>query len=551
METEPVSNGAQKTNAEKLCLAAIISFFIGIGLLFLSLALNWFAKKHWRGSGDAFACGAWASFGLIVFVTPFLGFFAILNMLSCWRDTTRPALGRPDEGHVRRIAGRFLVCSILFAIVCLLPTVFFKAIVNANLPCLVDVWFFVMSLLAFGMSIISFRLFACISARFRLCCAAIFSVIVSFGAVALVFLSTCFGNYLVQRLGYLGITQTFSGKSDLLVDTVIVPTLDIPHPENKNVIWCSSFQLAWNKMKDDVIGEPVKVVGAEELAACLNTARQTEADLEADSFYAAAGRVKEGIIDKIRKGMAAKFPSHSVPDFNEVAAYPNGILSYSYLTANVPFKYPFRHVKREFTFTDSNGVETNVGAFGVWGVDSCYKRMREQVEVLYVQEDWDADDPDLRMKEFVIDLCKHSKPYQVVAAVVEPEGSLAQTLDYVRAKIADSRLQKRYKHMSVLDSVDALMVPEMFWEIDHPFDELIGKIVANANPAMPIVEARQAIKFRLDRYGAMLESEAMIFAAAMPRDFIFNRPFLVYMKRRDSERPFFVMWVDNAELLNK
>jgi hypothetical protein len=68
---------------------------------------------------------------------------------------------------------------------------------------------------------------------------------------------------------------------------------------------------------------------------------------------------------------------------------------------------------------------------------------------------------------------------------------------------------------------------------------------------MPIIEARQSIKFKLDRYGAALESEATIEASAIPRYFRFNRPFLVYMKKRDCEQPFFVMWVDNAELLNR
>ena len=551
METEPVSYGAYKTSADKLCLAAIVTFLIGAGLIFLCILFGYILLPHKRGLEDVCGFGVIIAFVVIGPVVPLFGILAISDMLSHWRDTTRPDHGRPDQGRIQKIAGRFLVCSIIFAIVCLLPTVLFKAIVNANLPCLIDVWFFVMAILAFGMSIISYRLFSLISARLRLCCAAIFSVIVSFGAVSLVFLSTSFGNYLVQRLGYLGTTQTFSGKSDLLEKTVIVPTLDCSHPEKKNIIWCSSFQLAWNQMKDDVIGEPVKVIGAEELAACLNTAEQSASDLEADSFYAAAGRVKSGIIDKIRKDMSAKFPSHTVPDFNEVAAYPNGILSYSYLTANVPFKYPFRQVKREFTFTDSNGVETNVGAFGVWGLHAVYKRMREQVEILYVRQDWEANDPDLRMKEFVVDLCRHSKPYQVVAAVVEPKASLAETLEYVRERIADSRQDESYEKKSLLDDVDTLIVPEMFWEINHRFDELIGKVVANANPSMPIIEARQAIQFKLDRCGAMLESESMIAVAAIPRDFIFNRPFLVYMKKRDCEQPFFVMWVDNAELLNK
>jgi hypothetical protein len=73
--------------------------------------------------------------------------------------------------------------------------------------------------------------------------------------------------------------------------------------------------------------------------------------------------------------------------------------------------------------------------------------------------------------------------------------------------------------------------------------------VANANPPMPIVEALQTIEFRLDRCGAALESESKLAILAAPRYFDFNRPFLVYMQKRGAEHPFFVMWVDNAELL--
>ena len=89
----------------------------------------------------------------------------------------------------------------------------------------------------------------------------------------------------------------------------------------------------------------------------------------------------------------------------------------------------------------------------------------------------------------------------------------------------------------------------MFWRIDHRFKELTDKMVANSNPPMPIVEALQMIEFRLDRSGAVLESEARLIVMSAPRHFEFNRPFLVYVQKRDAEHPFFVMWVDNAELL--
>jgi len=107
--------------------------------------------------------------------------------------------------------------------------------------------------------------------------------------------------------------------------------------------------------------------------------------------------------------------------------------------------------------------------------------------------------------------------------------------------------QRDYSHARWFQRGDDLRVPEMFWRIDHRFAELIGKTVANVS--MPIVEAMQTIEFRLDRSGAVLESEARVAIAATPRDFLFNRPFLIYMKKRDAQRPFFAMWVDNAELL--
>jgi len=550
METQTKTNASRKTCADKLCLAAIVSFLIGISLYILCLALD---QPHRRSLEDLFVIGMWLGFGLVFLIVPFLALAAIMNILTNWRIVTNSDDDPQSQGLLHKTARNFLITSILFALIALLSIVLVTIILdfqNTSLPVFGGIWLIAMSLMALVMGILSYELFARDSAQFHPHVGAVFSIIISLVAVLVVFSKTSVGDYLIQRAVYSKITKTFSGDSNSLKQTSIMPTLVSPCPKNKNIIWCSSFQLAWNRMKDDVIGAPVEVVGAEELAARLNTARQSEADMEADSFYAAAGRVKDGIISKINKEMTDKFPSHSVPDFSDIAGIPDGILAYSYLTANVPFKYPFRQVEEGFAFTDSQGIETKVGVFGVWGLHSVYDKMREQVEILYFHEDREANDHDLRMKEFAIDLCRHSDPYQVVAAVVEPKDSLAQTLDYIRGQIEDSRQEKNYERTCFLDDVDVLMVPEMLWEIEHRFDELIGKIVANANPAMPIIEAKQGLKFRLDRCGAMLESEATIMLAAIPRHFKFNRPFLIYMKKRDCEQPFFVMWVDNAELLN-
>jgi hypothetical protein len=335
---------------------------------------------------------------------------------------------------------------------------------------------------------------------------------------------------------------TFAGGSKSLERTTVFPTLDTPMLRRRNVIWCSSFQLAWNELRDEVIGAPVEVIGAENIAARLNAAKQSLADLDEQSVYANGGWVEKGICETIKGDMAAKFPSHVLPDFND---YTEGILTYSYLTAHVPFAHPFRQMDWGLGFVDSRGHKTLVACFGLWQARSPeFKNIREQVEILYVSQDPDQSG---ELTEYALDLCRHSTPYQVVVARVEPKGSLAETVEHIRTRMGDFKRQPDYEEARWLDPLDELRVPEMCWRIDHRFAELIGKGVANVG--MPIIEALQTIEFRLDRSGAMVESDAMVTIASRPRYFEFNRPFLVYMQKRGAEHPFFVMWVDNAELL--
>lgn len=76
---------------------------------------------------------------------------------------------------------------------------------------------------------------------------------------------------------------SYDGSSEALQQTVIVPTLDTPIPEGKSAIWCASFQMAWNKLKNDIAKGPIQVQGAEAIAERLNQAEQSENDLDGGS----------------------------------------------------------------------------------------------------------------------------------------------------------------------------------------------------------------------------------------------------------------------------
>jgi len=301
---------------------------------------------------------------------------------------------------------------------------------------------------------------------------------------------------------------TYDGNSTGLKQTVILPTLDTPMPKGKNVIWCSSFQLAWNELKNDVIGEPVKLISAGEIANRLNLARQSRADIPDESCYAAAGLVKDGIVEKIQTEMAKRFPSEPQPDFSDVSPI-DVIIAYSYLTANVKFKIPYFENQKEFIFRDSLGNQTPVTSFGIRPEDDyAYRKLRKQVEVLYSSY---YPDPDtVALMEYAIDLCKDTKPNQIVLAVIEPKETLEKTLEYLNDKIVGFATEEYLQKFGIND---VILIPNILWRITHNFKELEGKYLGNKGYeslyirlALQMIQFRFTIQVRPQRCGIKIRS---------------------------------------------
>lgn len=342
--------------------------------------------------------------------------------------------------------------------------------------------------------------------------------------------------------------------------TSVVATLDCPLPKHQNIIYCSTFKMAWDKMKDDIIGEPIQILGAEKLAARLNKAKVSDKALEEESFYATVGFVEKGIIEEIQKKMAKRFPSEHVPVFDErYTNLPHPILAYSYLKVDVGFKYPFYTNNGAFSFADSNGKQTDVRSFCSFGGDPNSWLLLEQVDILSYKYEGLVSDT-----EFVVDLCKHTQPYQVVLALVPSRDTLGKIVASVEDKISKFKRDPDYRILCKLRPIDRLIVPDVLYKLIHHFNELIGKNIGNQpwrDKGYFIFEAMQMIDFSLSRTGVILKSEARIGGATgrikprridEPRHLYFNRPFLIYVKKRGTEySPFFTMWVDNAEFMEE
>jgi hypothetical protein len=282
----------------------------------------------------------------------------------------------------------------------------------------------------------------------------------------------------------------------------------------------------------------VQLNGAAAFCTRLNDAADPAADLPAGSSYAAAGWGNKGIIQKIDKDFRAGFPGVSPPTFGGIA--PDSYLAYVYLQASVKFTIPYFEETKPFSFTDAAGKISSVRAFGVREEDDyAYRELRGQPKLLYVDDNFEPVD-------FAIDLCSNSKDVQVVVACTKRGTTLAATLEALEAKTAAFPKEMR----KALGINDVLLVPRMDWRIKHHFQEVEGKAFANAALSQQRMDvATEELQFRLDKGGMELRAEAKHMMKPVPKHYLANRPFLLYAKKRDADHPFFVMWVENAELL--
>lgn len=344
---------------------------------------------------------------------------------------------------------------------------------------------------------------------------------------------------------------SFDGESKDLHDLIIVPTLDTPLPEGKSALWCSSFQLAWNELKDAIVGEPVRIKGAEAITDRLNRAPQSVQDISADSIYIASGSISDGINEKTRREMQRRFPNARLPELPDNG---NGLIAFAHLGARVKFIHPFLVNPKPLEFTDAHGRKSSVASFGLPpGKYVTPREVAEQVRILYAAYDGNS------ATEYALDLSADSQPNQVVVALLKPSATLADTLGDLQKKMEKYRTtpeSERFYTAFTLGFHEEVLVPTMRWRIEHRFRELEGPdrlVLNNRFQGITLAAAYQDIEFRLDAKGAVVESSALAApASAKDRphtDFVFDRPFLVYLKKRDAQHPFFVMWVSDAELL--
>lgn len=163
--------------------------------------------------------------------------------------------------------------------------------------------------------------------------------------------------------------------------------------------------------------------------------------------------------------------------------------------------------------------------------------MWEQVEILYYEFH-------KQNAQFIVEL-KTTRFYdELILARIDPKYTLLETYNKACDLIENSR-NEEYE----FSTNDELMVPAIDFDIKRVYSELIGTVLREFK--LPCVDASQIVKFRLDEKGTRLESEAELIFLSLPKKLIFDEPFLVFLREKGKELPYFIAWIQDDYLLAK
>jgi hypothetical protein len=324
----------------------------------------------------------------------------------------------------------------------------------------------------------------------------------------------------------------------------------LPHPADRiqagrNYVYCATFQLAWDDFRQ-LVGDDPQVEGRPLIATGLNGPAFPRSSLSPASYVARMGPVSAGIHDTILAEMREKFPGVT-PTFRDPDR-PSDFLAYAFLQKNLPFAARFDRISEPLVFHAAAG-DTKVKCFGFKELKSASSdpaKLKDQVDVLHYESD----------EEFVLRL--KPKTDEIVLAKLRPAATLSETLQTVQRLIG---MPPKKVDRPSLEDKDKLLIPCLGFNGLRHYVELNGKRIENpGKEAWQIVDAKQSVRFLLNESGARLESDVQLYSdwnghtpppPPKPRMFVFDRPFLLYLKERTAEQPYLVIWVANAELMER
>lgn len=299
-----------------------------------------------------------------------------------------------------------------------------------------------------------------------------------------------------------------------------------------NTIWGGNFQIAWNEFMENVLGEKIKFTDNDsEMVRELNRKIFTKNMISKDGYYLKIGKTSPNLKNEIIKDTNEKFSLENIEELNKInfEERDGSYTIYSLLLKRIGFLIPFDRISDQ---RFGNSIE-NVKYFGINNASD--ESLNENLTVLFYNE-----------KEYAVKLFTKGND-EIILYRTDSNDSF----DTIYQQILDN--SKIFAGEKTFKISDELRIP--YIEIDTliNYDELCGHFIEEENDVY-IANALQNIHFFLNENGCNLTSEANIkvernFEVSNSRCFNYTDSFVIFIKEKEAELPYFALKVNNIEIL--
>lgn len=296
-----------------------------------------------------------------------------------------------------------------------------------------------------------------------------------------------------------------------------------------NTVWCGTFQLIWNDLKNDFAKQDIEFTPQLEVVKNLNKGQFNTSKISDNSYYKAQGIPTEKLKAEIEKGIKDKFNETSdILDGFDFDGNPDKYLLYAMLKKEFKFNKQFEELEN-----GQFGAYENVKYFGT--KENSSEELREQIQVLYYKS----------RDEFAVKLLTKQNDEIIIAKGIDKD-----TFNETYKEIQDK--QNSYDGEKEFLKTDTLKIPNIDFKTEKEFKELENKPFKISDGNSYIIEkAIQTIQFELDKTGGKIKSEAGMGIAKTalireePREFSVDNTFSLFLKENDKDMPYFAAKIEN------
>lgn len=290
-------------------------------------------------------------------------------------------------------------------------------------------------------------------------------------------------------------------------NTEFITTFDAELNSEKNSIYAPTMVMAWNELKTKLKGEVTKIEN-EELQK-----------INKDKYF-------QNVLDK-----------NEVTIKSEIV--DSTIKAYAGFSLNLPYSYPLNRYEK-FPF-----LNDTVEAFGTSSDESFIS-----ISYWYSKSNYAVKlTPKNSEHEIILILNKNVKKTTFIKNFENYKSNV---------KKFNEKINDKNYWQCIFNHDDKLKIPVIDFNIKDHFIEILGTDIATNKDLLSVQTFFQRNKLVLDEKGAIIESvaeisldKAMEEIEPKPRNFYFNKPFMVFFKKSNAKYPYFAVKIVNSELLVK